>query len=137
MARLVAAALALPEPGEARRGPQLPGPALLPPGGLDSRAEARVGGGLVVRLGQPEVAQQAMQLGLVEPLVGLLCERKRLVERACAVIEAAGLGVCGAEGAEVEREAYAGARGAKVAEPAYQQGERLGRSAPRGPGSPP
>src|SRR5580704_1338449 len=50
VAGLVAAALALPEPGEAHCGAKFPSPALLAACGFDGGVKALFGGGLVVRL---------------------------------------------------------------------------------------
>ena len=88
-AGLVAAALPLPEPGEAHRGPQLPRLALLAPGRLDGLAEAVFGGGgLVGRLGQQQLALEAVQLGLVAAVVVLLGDRQPFVQRLVRVLEA-------------------------------------------------
>src|SRR5262245_48102043 len=69
-ARLLAAVLALPEPGETHRGPQLPRSAALPPGRLDGLAEAILRGDVLVgRLGQQKFALEAIQFGLLETLL--------------------------------------------------------------------
>src|SRR5438094_278114 len=59
---LVAAAVPLPEPGQAHRGPQFPAPALLAPGRLDGLAEAALRPGLVGRLGQQQLTLEAVKL---------------------------------------------------------------------------
>ena len=106
-AGLVAAALPLPQPGETHRGPQLPRPALLAPGRLDGPAEAVLGGGgLVGRLGQQQLALEAVQLGLVATVIVLLGERQPFVQRLVRVLEAPGLRVGIAQHAEVRRNSH-------------------------------
>ena len=97
---------------------------MLATGRRDRRVETRLGA-FVVRVRQVQLSPEAVQLGLVNPLFGLIRMRERLVEFPCAVVEPAGLGVRGAPEPEVNRDTHH-AQGAKVAELALEQGERLG-----------
>src|SRR6516164_5381548 len=91
---LAAAALPLPEPGQAHRGPQLPRPALLSAGCVDGLAEAVLGGGdLIGRLGQEQLALLAAQLGLLGAVVVLLRDCQALIQCTECFRETAGLRV--------------------------------------------
>src|SRR5262249_13594253 len=70
----------LPQTGETHGGPQLPSLAPLAPGRLDGPAEAVLGGGnLIGGLGQPQLALEPMQLGLMATVIVLLGNRQPFV----------------------------------------------------------
>src|SRR5262249_12484544 len=111
-AGLVARVLALPEAGEAHRGPQLPCLALLATCRLDGGKETGLGGGLVIRFSQVQLTLETVQLGLLEAIVVLLREGQTLVQRLAGIVEAAGLRVRVAQHAVVTRQKHSGAGGA-------------------------
>src|SRR5262245_21823872 len=72
-AGLVAAALSLPEPGEAHRGPQLERPRLAMPRDRDGLAETSFGVRRMRRIkGQQELPLESVQFWLVETYASLL-----------------------------------------------------------------
>src|SRR5262249_56989277 len=80
--------------------------ARLPRGRLDGLAEAALRPGLVERLGQQQLTLEAVKLGLLEPVVVLLREAQRLVQRLPRVPEPAGLCVGVDERGEVVRKSH-------------------------------
>src|SRR4029077_11947408 len=102
-AGVVTAPLPLPEPGETHRGTQLPRLTLLAPGRFNGRAEAPLGGGLVIRFGQVQLASEAVQFGFQEALVTLFPECQALIQYPPRVIELESLRVCLPRDAEIAR----------------------------------
>ena len=112
--------------------------ALLAPGRLDGPAEAVFGGGnLVGRLGQQQLALEAVQLGLVATVVVLLGDRQPLVQRLVRVLEPAGLRVGIAQHAEVRRNAHFRPGGPEGIEPLEEQVAALPRAGLAGASPPP
>ena len=120
-----AAALPLPQTGETHGGPQLPPFALLAQSRLGGPAEAVFGGGnLVGRLGQQQLALEAMQLGLVATVIVLLGDRQPFVQRLVRILKARGLRVGIAQHAEVRRNPHfrpGGPEGTKPLEEKWQR----------------
>src|SRR5580704_9036012 len=110
MAGIGGAALPLPKSSQARRGPQLPGLALLAPRRLDGLAKALFGcRGLVERLGQQQLSHETVQLGLLAALVILLRKGQTLVQRPARFFESACPRVRIAQDAQLEWKGQLGA----------------------------
>src|SRR5262249_35475169 len=120
------AVLALPEPGETHRGPQFPCSAVLPPGRLDGLAEAALrGDALIGRLGQQQLALEAIQLGLLETLVVFVREGQSLVQGPPRVRYPAGLRRGGGKHAELRWKEQLSPAGPEGLQPLQEEGHRF------------
>src|SRR5436190_8885691 len=115
----------MPEPCKNRGGAEFPRLALLTLGDLQGRPEGFLGGGVIARLGQLQLASQAVQFSLEETLVILLDERQALIERSRCVIEPSGLRKRTAKESEVKRQVQRSAGGAKIVNSLLKQGQRF------------